>query len=879
MFAELPRTHAPLLPGWFVLALLVFSLTISQPAGPGLAEPAEPAKVPSVERFLAGGSRIDLERIRKSDYEGALDLAGLHATIDPQTQELVFAPESATAAQHEDDIFWLDGFGPRKIQGLVFAIAIYDGEVIIGGKFVTAGDKTVNRIARWDGNTWQPLGSGFTASESPGVFALTVYQGNLIAGGDFTHTGATEVNAIASWNGTSWSALGSGFLHVSNPFATIFALGEYDGKLIAGGRFEESGGTPMENIAQWNGSSWSALDSGLNGRVVALTVYGGNLIAGGGFTNIGPGTFSRIAQWNGSSWSALAGGMNGGVTALVVHAGGLFAGGTFSMAGGNAASRIARWDGASWSALGSGVNDEVNALLSYGTDLIVGGRFTDAGGLPVTRIARWDGSWHPMGILTNLNVQALGMHDGRPITYLRGACPSLCDFTMICWDDGLGSGWYTMGGGATDNTVEPRVSAFGVFTSSLMVGGEFDHIGCMPANNVAGRIGDVWFPLSSGTNGRVRALATYKNSLYAGGDFTLAGGTSVDYIARWDGGSWHNVAGGTDGPVWSLQVYNNELIVGGEFFHVGPGTSANQLARWNGTSWSAFPSELSHSTVAPKVFGMLVHGGDLVVAGTFQFAGAGQANNIARWDGSNWHAYGSGMNETVVSLAEYFGKLIAGGRFSTAGGVTANRIAGWDGSAWASLGTLEEEVSALTVYSNVLYAGGTFVAADTSIVNYIARWSGTEWIKLGSGTDDPVEALFVYGPQLYVGGSFTMAGGKRAQALARWNKTALGVGVRGGVEPIVNLAPNIPNPFATQTVFSFGLAAETNVRLDIYDARGRRVATLLDGTLTAGEHRVEWNGRSENGERASPGVYWARLGSNGSSITRKVVLLRGASGY
>ena len=42
------------------------------------------------------------------------------------------------------------------------------------------------------------------------VYALTVYNGNLIAGGYFTTAGGTSANYIASWDGTAWSPLGSG---------------------------------------------------------------------------------------------------------------------------------------------------------------------------------------------------------------------------------------------------------------------------------------------------------------------------------------------------------------------------------------------------------------------------------------------------------------------------------------------------------------------------------------------------------------------------------------------------------------------------------------------------------------------------------------------
>ena len=67
----------------------------------------------------------------------------------------------------------------------VSALTIYNGELIAGGWFTTAGGVPCNNIARWDGSAWQPLGSGTNSS----VAALTIYNGELIAGGGFTTAG------------------------------------------------------------------------------------------------------------------------------------------------------------------------------------------------------------------------------------------------------------------------------------------------------------------------------------------------------------------------------------------------------------------------------------------------------------------------------------------------------------------------------------------------------------------------------------------------------------------------------------------------------------------------------------------------------------------
>ena len=120
------------------------------------------------------------------------------------------------------------------------------------------------------------------------VYALTVYDNQLIAGGFFTTAGSVSADFIASWDGTSWSALGSG---MNNRVRVLIV---HNSKLIAGGDFTTAGGVSANYIASWNGTSWSPLGAadqdapfGVSNSVFSLTVYANQLIAGGGFIGAG----------------------------------------------------------------------------------------------------------------------------------------------------------------------------------------------------------------------------------------------------------------------------------------------------------------------------------------------------------------------------------------------------------------------------------------------------------------------------------------------------------------------------------------------------------------------------------------------------------------
>ncbi|HUA66212.1 MAG TPA: hypothetical protein VME24_10210, partial [Alphaproteobacteria bacterium] len=127
---------------------------------------------------------------------------------------------------------------------------------------------------------WLSLG-GFPGADGEVFAAVVDGSGNLYIGGAFDAVGNTPANNVAEWNGTNWVALGSGLN------SDVYALCWTNGMLYVGGTFTTAGGIAATNIAEWCDGSWSALGSGMNGSVSALLVSGGTLYAGGNFTSAG----------------------------------------------------------------------------------------------------------------------------------------------------------------------------------------------------------------------------------------------------------------------------------------------------------------------------------------------------------------------------------------------------------------------------------------------------------------------------------------------------------------------------------------------------------------------------------------------------------------
>jgi C1A family cysteine protease len=90
----------------------------------------------------------------------------------------------------------------------------------------------------------------------------------------------------------------------------------------------------------------------------------------------------------------------------------------------------------------------------------------------------------------------------------------------------------------------------------------------------------------------------------------------------------------------------------------------------------------------------------------------------------------------------------------------------------------------------------------------------------------------------------------------------------------VELIGSEQNPFSGSTHIFFALPRRMAVTIRIYDACGRLTRDLVDMTAAAGYHSASWDGRSDSGILAAPGVYFVRLETESGAITSKVILAR-----
>ena len=202
------------------------------------------------------------------------------------------------------------------------------------------------------------------------VNAMVEYNGQLVLGGTFLTFNGHERRNLQGWDGTD---------HYDYPGAfeqstyRVNDLVVFNGDLIVAGR-----DTDYHGVARWDGSEWHNMGAGFPLTVNALCIMNGTLYAAGAE---GTASGSRVQQWTGTEWLPVGDAFNGSIRALKVHNGELYVGGSFVQQVNDPTElrRLAKWNGQNWVEVGQGLNNDVWALLAMPTGLVVGGTFTALG--------------------------------------------------------------------------------------------------------------------------------------------------------------------------------------------------------------------------------------------------------------------------------------------------------------------------------------------------------------------------------------------------------------------------------------------------------------------------------------------------------------------
>ncbi len=161
-------------------------------------------------------------------YDGRLIASGDFTTIG--------GVEAQNIAQWDGTAWTPLGSGLANARN-VSDLGVHDGELVAA----VLGGFPLGYVAVWDGVSWS-----FLPRMNDRILALKSHEGSLFAGGLFTEAGGVVASRIARWDGSSWNPMGSGCDWA------VMGFGSWKGVLYVGGNFNLAGGRPADCLALWD---------------------------------------------------------------------------------------------------------------------------------------------------------------------------------------------------------------------------------------------------------------------------------------------------------------------------------------------------------------------------------------------------------------------------------------------------------------------------------------------------------------------------------------------------------------------------------------------------------------------------------------------------
>ena len=161
-----------------------------------------------------------------------------------------------------------------------------------------------------------------------------------------------------------------------------------------------------------------------------------------------------------------------------------------------------------------------------------------------------------------------------------------------------------------------------------------------------------------------------------------------------------------------------------------------------------------------------------------------------------------------------------------------------------------------------------YIASDVGV--FFSSDVGTSWRVLGVGLPNvPITDLVLHNP------TRTLVAATYGRSMYTFDLTKLTDVQEMASRPTdFMLHQNYPNPFNAETVIPFSLGREMNVRLDVFDMRGRKLRTLVNALFAPGRHRVIWDGKSDDGVPVASGSYIYRIRTSDRLLSKRMTLVK-----
>lgn len=674
--------------------------------------------------------------------------------------------------------FTAQGLAGWGVRPSVRIVGVSSNKVFANGSFAGADDVPARWVAIWDGTQWGGFGkqapySLHQANDMLVSGGLAYFSGRIDSLDDHLYPVRSASGNVAVWNGQTWE------LVVIDKDGFASALGMWNGKLLVA--ISETGNGAL-GLWHWDGSKAEAFGPRLSGLISRIETLDSRLYIAGDFVLDGDSTVRNLAVWEGDTWKKPFPGKVGPVRDMARFGDALFVLENHrNPRNENADSQaVVKWNGAMWAevpldapaATLSALEADAKGLFLVATDRLQIHPPTQSG----LQVSKWNG-------------QKFQIAERKEF---RG------------WIHSVESG-----------------------PDGLILGGGFQGVGDVRADNLIQWTGAEWKPFTSGRNAGpgpwITAIASDGKRLMVGsGDLRFAGKLPTECAAAWDGTAWeafddplrkrwrppgpNQSEENTDAEVLALATWSDALVVGG-VFDSSSNRELKNIARWDGIAWAplanGYPGRVR--TLAVDKGQLIVGGakqGDMDTSG-FSLAPF-NGNTVARWNGSSWQAL-NGFKGNVWKLVVYREEIMALGE-NEAGFMD---LVAWNGSTWRrplarkfenglhdmvvhqgnlmlladSLfswnGTSLALVKANTESAKTIASDGEnlFVAARLNLPGYsdciLSRWDGKEWHALAVGWNYLYipRNLTVHGDHLYMSAEFPEIGGRATvRSLVRWNR-------------------------------------------------------------------------------------------------------------
>ena len=90
----------------------------------------------------------------------------------------------------------------------------------------------------------------------------------------------------------------------------------------------------------------------------------------------------------------------------------------------------------------------------------------------------------------------------------------------------------------------------------------------------------------------------------------------------------------------------------------------------------------------------------------------------------------------------------------------------------------------------------------------------------------------------------------------------------------ISLFQNYPNPFNPSTSIRFDLSQTSQIEINIFNAAGQKIRSLVNGNYNAGQHEIEWDGRNDAGLKVTSGLYFYQLMSDNYTKVMKMIMAK-----